>query len=122
MKDSVVLLEVLVATIILSFIVVGSSKFILKLYKINEKNFNYNIAKIDLDSTRIFLEKQLSSGVDIELKLSHIPKSKKAFFLRYDGKVLLDGVTQFNIKKISQIYYINICIKRRYNICKSWIF
>ncbi|RLA75716.1 MAG: hypothetical protein DRG11_00515 [Epsilonproteobacteria bacterium] len=122
MKNSIALIELIVSIVLLSVLFAGSSNFALKIYQLNEKNYHQALNKIDLESTKLFLQKQVQSGVDISTKLNNITSSKTKSTLTYSGKSLLYNITEFKLKKVSKKYFINICINTKTNICKSWVF
>ncbi len=122
MRSSIVLLELVVGVVLLSVLFVGSSNLAYKIYLLNETNYHQAIAKIDMESTKLFLEKQVSSGVDITTKLSQIPQTATATDLTYGGKILQKHITKFSVKKVSSRHHIDICTKHRLKICKSWVF
>jgi hypothetical protein len=122
MKKSFSMLELIVVVVLLSVVFVANSTLALKIYEINELNYMTAIDKIELENTKLFLEKQLSSGVDIGTKLSQIPQTNHPTSLTYKGKVLLQNVTKFKITKLSSLYHIDICLQNRRTNCKSWVF
>ncbi len=121
MKNSIALIELIVSIVLLSVLFAGSSNFALKIYQLNEKNYHQALNKIDLESTKLFLQKQVQSGVDISTKLNNITSSKTKSTLTYSGKPLLYNITEFKLKKVSKKYFINICINTKANICKKWV-
>jgi hypothetical protein len=109
LKKSIVLFELLVSIVVISIITISTMTFSFNLYKQNDKNLQLNILKIDLESTKIFLEENNFSDIKYE--------NNRLF---YNTNILLDGVTKFEKIYQNNIYTINICLKNKYLVCKEW--
>ena len=122
-KKAVILVELLVSIVILTIVTTYSIDFTFKLYEQNAKNFALNMGKMDLESTKLFLLAQKNNGEDITSKLNliDVTDSEELQDLIYDGALLLDNVKTFKFTKTGTLVNIDICIKRKYEICKKWV-
>jgi hypothetical protein len=109
-RRAMILFELLISIIILSVVVLYSIKFSFNIYKQNSKNLNLNIGKMDLESTKLFLQEN-----DFDY-LSYSGTN-----LIYNNRLLLNNVTKFEYLKNNNLIFIDICIKRKYEICKEWV-
>ena len=103
MKNSFSLLEVILTILISSIVIINSTYFSKELFETNKTIQNIEILKLDLLSTKIFLQK---NNIDLENKLNHENDT-----LYYENKILLEKVSSFNITKNSHYYKINLEIK-----------
>lgn len=111
MKNSFSLLEIILSLIISSIVIIYSMLFTKELFFTNKNNQNIEIAKIDILSTRIFIEKHKN-----ELDLI----SYKNENLYFKDSLLLENVKSFTLKKNNQ----NIKIELNLNdmIKQTWEF
>ncbi len=110
-KNSFSLFELILVILISSIVVIYSLTFFKKLYSSNNTLQKKEIVKIDLLSTKIFLQKHKNS-LD---KLSY--KDKTLF---YDGAILLEKIKDFKIVKNTQ--KISIKINFDDKVIQSWEF
>ena len=103
MKDSFSLLEVILSIMISSIVIINSTYFSKELFQTNKTIQNIEILKLDLLSTKIFLQK---NNTDLVNKLSYENDT-----LYYENKILLEKVSSFNITKNMHYYEINLEIK-----------
>jgi type II secretory pathway component PulJ len=110
MKKSILLLELIISIILISIISLISLNFTFYLYKQNNRNLNLNMAKIDLESTKLFLQKN-------NLAMISFNQNK----LLYNNHLLLDNITKYKLSNENNLTFIDICIKKKYEICTNWI-
>jgi hypothetical protein len=65
---------------------------------------------MDLESTKLFLQE--NNFTNIVLKDNN---------LIYNNNILLNNVTKFKYIKNNNLIFVDICIKRKYEICKNWV-
>ncbi|MGM0518074.1 MAG: hypothetical protein ACQERD_00355 [Campylobacterota bacterium] len=111
MKNSFSILELLVALFISSIIIVYSATFIKELHFLNFNKQQTQIQKLELLSTKLFLEKKLN----IQNRLSYKNSS-----LYFDNNLLLKNISSFSININSNI--LNISIKINDKISQDWSF
>ena len=111
MKNSFSLLELIVAVLISSIIIVYSATFIKELHFLNHNKQKIQKQKLELLSTKLFLEKRQN----IQTRLSY--KNGNVYF---DNSLLLKDVNIFKIQKSSNI--LNISLKIDNTISQTWSF
>ncbi len=109
MKNSFSLFELLLTLIISSTIIIFSSKYLKEIYLENQNIQNIEISKIDLRSTKIFLEKNIK---DLD-KLTFT--NNNLYFKNY---ILLEKVNEFKLIKNSD--HIEIFINYDNKITQIW--
>jgi hypothetical protein len=111
MKRAFVLYELILSIVLASIIFITTSKLIFDLTQKNSFNYQITTAKLEFESTKMFLQNLL----DKNTTLNNISYSDDK--LLYDGHILLKDVISFtkSDKKI------NICINNKLNICQEWI-
>jgi len=107
MKKSFSLLELIVVIFISSIVLIYSFKFAKQLQENQIENQNIAILKIDLNSTKIFLERHISN---IDEKLDFRDNT-----LYFDNKILLINVTSFSITNSSNLKIIDITLNDKIN-------
>uniref|UniRef100_UPI0040474665 hypothetical protein n=1 Tax=Aliarcobacter sp. TaxID=2321116 RepID=UPI0040474665 len=110
MKNSFSLLEIILTLIISSIVIIYSSLFTKELYFQNKNNQNIEIAKIDMLSTKIFLDKNKKDIDKIDYKNEN---------LYFKNSLLLENVKEFKINKDTD--KINIHINFDNKIIQDWI-
>lgn len=100
-KKAFSLLELIFVVFISSIVLIYTFKFTKELYETSTENEKVAVLKIDMNSTKIFIQKNLSS-------YSKLKYRDKILF--YDDNILLTDVTSFEIKKYSNILEIQITI------------
>ena len=103
MKNSFTILEIILTIIISSIVIINSVYFSKELFYTNAKIQNIEILKLDLLSSKIFLEK---NNIDLEKNLFY--KDNKLYF---KNKILLENVSIFSILKKSTHYEISLEIE-----------
>ena len=111
MKNSFTLFEIILTLIISSIVIIYSSFFIKELYTQNQNSLNTQTNKLDLLSTKIFLQKHKN---EIE-KLKYENQN-----LYFDNFLLLENVKEFNINNVNNT--INIYISINNSIKQEWKF
>lgn len=104
MKKSVLILEMILVVLILSFLGVYFNLHMSNIYSINKNQKETTIKLIELESTRAFIHKQILNGESID---SFFVSGEKLFFGSY---LLLSDVDYMIVNKIDQIYQIEISI------------
>jgi hypothetical protein len=107
---SIILFELLISIIIMSIITIYTLNFSFILYEQNTKNINLNISKMDFESTKLFLQENNFSNITLV--------NNK---LLYKNNLLLNKVTKFTYTTQNNLIFIDICIKRKYEVCKKWV-
>jgi hypothetical protein len=107
---SIVLLELIISIVLVSIISLISLDFTFSLYKQNQKNIILNIIKIDLESTKLFL------NINKFDKISYKNKT-----IKYNNNILLQNVSKFNYSSSNDLTKVDICIYNKYEVCKQWI-
>lgn len=108
-KKAFSLLELIFVVFISSIVLIYTFKFSKEFYETSIENEKIAILKIDINSTKIFIEKNLS----MYKKLKY--KENRLFF---DNHILLENVTFFEIKKVQNILEIKITISN--TISQVW--
>lgn len=114
MKSSFTLLEIILSVVISAIVIINSAYFSKELFQTNKDMQNIEILKLDLLSTKIFLQK---NNKDLKEKLNY-----KNNTLYFDKNILLQNVDEFSILKKTQFYEISIKlsnkIKEKWNIIR----
>ena len=110
MKNSFSLLEVILSILISSIVIINSAYFSKELFQTNNDMQNIEILKLDLLSTKIFLQK---NNLDLEDMLTY-----KNNTLYFDKNILLQEVNTFSISKKAKYYEISIEVSNR--IKENW--
>ncbi len=116
MKKSIVLFELLISIVLVSIISIYTLNFSFNIFEQNSKNHHLNIAKIDLESTKLFLQNKKDSNENIISQLQYTNEE-----LLYNNQLLLKYVTKFEISSSGDLIKIDICLKEKFEICKSWV-
>jgi len=103
MKNSFSLLEVILSIIISTIVIINSAYLSKELFEANKTIQNIEVIKLDLLSTKIFLQK---NNTNLENKLTYANNT-----LYFENKILLENVSSFNITKNNHYYEINLEIK-----------
>ncbi len=111
-KKAFTLFELLLVVFISSIILIYSFNFQKELFEIQTTNEDLAILKIDLNSSKIIIEKNLPN---IESKITY-----KDSILYYENNILLKDVSLFQISKTSNILIIDITLKNK--ISQTWKF
>ena len=111
MKNSFSLLEIILTLIISTIVIIYSSFFTKELIIDNKYNQNIEMAKINILSTKIFLEKHKN---ELDL-ISYTNKN-----LYFKNSLLLEKVKEFSLTSISTNIKININYDDK--IKQSWEF
>ena len=111
-KKAYTLFELILVIFISSIVLIYTFTFQKELYETQIKNEQIAILKIDLNSTKIIIEKNLPN---IENKLTYNDST-----LYYENHILLKNVTSYEISKSSNILTIDITLKEK--ISQEWKF
>ncbi len=111
-KKSFTLLEILFVIFIGSLFFASTSIFTKNLYETNQENEKMAILKLDLNSAKIIIEK------NIQLAKTKLTFKNNNLYL--DGNLLLEKVTNCTIKQNSQYLYVDFTIDN--SITQSWVF
>lgn len=112
MKKAFSLFELLIVLFISSIVLVFSFKFAKQLQESQIKNQEIAILKIDLNSTKIFIERNISN---IDEKLSFDGNN-----LYYADSLLLKNVSSFSSTNTTDIKTINITLDKK--LSQTWKF
>lgn len=110
MKNSFSLFEIILSLFLSSIVIIYSTLYIKEIFLQNNKIYKIEILKLDLSSTKIFLQKHKNSLI----KLKYLDEK-----LYFDDVLLLDGVRSFNLIKTVKKIEININYKNM--IKQRWI-
>lgn len=110
MKNSFTLLEIILSILISAIVIINSAYFSKELFQTNKEMQNIEILKLDLLSTKIFLQK---NNIDLNKKLNF-----KNNTLYYNENILLQNVNEFTINRKTNYYEINIKIDNK--IEENW--
>ena len=101
MKNSFTLFEIILTLIISSIVIIYSSFFIKELYTQNQNSLNTQTNKLDLLSTKIFLQKHKNEMEKLKYENQN---------LYFDSFLLLENVKEFSINNVNNTtkIYINI--------------
>jgi|GEM_PF-6804251 len=111
-KKSFSLLELIFAIFIGSIFFVYSFVYTKNLYELNEDNEKLAILKLDINSTKIILDKNKT-----EIATNLLYKDNKLYF---KDSLLLENVTHFTKSKTNN--FINIDIEVEKTIKQKWVF
>ena len=111
MKKAYSLFELIIVLFISSLLIVYSFKFSNELYLNQEENYKLEIYKLELNSTKIFLQRNIK---ELPQNLSY--KDKTLFF---SNNILLKNVSAFNLKNSSKYIHINIELDNK--ISQNWV-
>ncbi len=111
-KRAFSIFELIVVIFISSIVLIYTFKFLKETYEIQIQNEKIAILKIDLNSTKIILKKNLPTSIN---KLKY-----KNQTLYYENNILLKNVTAFSINKSSKQIKISITLQNL--ISQTWIF
>ena len=90
MKNSFSLLEIILTLILSSIVIIYSALFSKELFFVNKNNQNIEIAKINIQSTKIFFEKHKNELGFISYKDEN---------LYFKNNLLLENVKNFSLNK-----------------------
>ncbi|MBU3016039.1 hypothetical protein KO488_14880 [Poseidonibacter lekithochrous] len=110
MKNSFTLLEIILSILISAIVIINSAYFSKELFQTNKDIQNIEILKLDLLSTKIFLQK---NNEDLDKKLNY-----ENNVLYFDKNILLQNVDEFTILKKVTFYEISIKVNNR--IKEKW--
>lgn len=111
MKNSFSTFEIILVIIISSIVTIYSMLFIKELYSTNKNLQEIEINKLDMLSTKAFLQKQ--KDIDKKLKLINTT-------LYFEENILLKNIKNFNLKKEKNIITIDINLNNK--IKQVWKF
>ena len=111
MKNSFSLFEIILTLFISTLVIVYSSIFLKELYFENKSSQDIQIKKIDLLSTKIFLEKHKNNLQSLRYENSN---------LYFENSLLLENIKKFEIKIKDNI--VNIKINIDNTIVQKWSF
>jgi len=110
-KKAFTLLELLFSIVIGSIILVSSLSVLDLLYQENRNSFQFTLSKIDFETTRLFLEKKISTDQDLE-KL-YLDGDK----VLYDGNLLLEKIVILEKKLEGNFIHLKICLHSTNEFC-----
>lgn len=110
MKNSFTLLEIILSILISAIVIINSAYFSKELFQTNKDMQNIEILKLDLLSTKIFLQK---NNEVLDKKLNY-----ENNVLYFDKNILLQNVDEFTILKKVTFYEISIKVNNR--IKEKW--
>ena len=110
MKNSFTLLEILLSVLISAIVIINSANFSKELFQTNKDMQNIEILKLDLLSTKIFLQK---NNKDLNEKLNF-----KNNTLYFDKNILLQEVDEFSILKKTNYYEISVKLSNK--VKETW--
>lgn len=111
MKNSFTILEVIMSILISAIVIINSAYFSKELFQTNKNMQNIEILKLDLLSTKIFLQK---NNLDLKENLSYENST-----LYFKENILLKKVNTFTISKKEKYYEISIELDNIIN--ENWI-
>ena len=112
-KKSITLIELLFAIVISSVLLVSVANISLDLNSSNKNNYYKNILKIEFESTRLFLQKQINNDKDLS-NLSYKNNS-----LYFKNNILLKNLLSYNRYIQDNIIVLDICIKNKIKLCQK---
>jgi len=112
-KKSITLIELLFTIIISSILLVSVANISLDLNNSNKINYYKNILKIEFESTRLFLQKQIIN----DKNLSNL--SYKNNNLYFKNNILLKNLLSYNRYIQDNIIVLDICIKNKIKLCQK---
>ena len=111
-KQSIVLLEVIFSSIIIGILFFTSLQLASTLAQKSNVSYAGNMAKLDFEATREFLDYQLKTHSNTTFDIySHLQYDSANKALMYDGYLLLANVESFNIASGDKDIKYTICIK-----------
>jgi hypothetical protein len=113
MKKSFLIFETIISVILFLTIFLTSTYLILYINNYNHQNYNTNLNKIKLETTKLFLEHTLQK----EKNLNNINYTNNQLF--YKTYLLDNNITLFEINKQNNIY--NIDIKYNDTTSMHWV-
>lgn len=111
MKNSFSLFEIILTLVISSIVIIYSSLFLKELYFENKSSQDIQIKKIDLLSTKIFLEKHKNNLQNLKYENNN---------LYFENRLLLENIKKFEININDNI--VNIQINLDDTIEQKWNF
>ena len=105
MKNSFTLLEIILTILISSIVIINSTYLSKELFETNKDIQNMEILKLDLLSSKIFLQK---NNTDLEKNLTY--NNDTIYFKK---NILLQDVSDFNISKKDKYYEISLELKEK---------
>ncbi len=112
-KKSIILIELLFTIVISSILLVSVANISLDLNHSNKINYYKNILKIEFESTRLFLQKQIIN----DKNLSNL--SYKNNNLYFKNNILLKNLLSYNRYIQDNIIVLDICIKNKIKLCQK---
>lgn len=110
-KKAFTLLELIFSIAILGIIIASAGAMIGMLFKENRKTFDISMAKINFETTRLFLESKIQN--DPNLALLSYANNK----LYYDNDLLNENISSFSKQSQSDNIALKICIQETDNFC-----
>ena len=101
---------------ILAIILLSTTNIIELLYKENIETSTITIAKLDFETTRLYLEKR----IDIDKTLNNLTYENNKLF--YNNSLLLQNIDSFTKSNTNNFINITICIKKDLRICQDMVF
>lgn len=111
MKNAYSFFELIIVLFISSLLIVFTLKFSNELNLAQEENYKLEIYKLELNSTKIFLQKNVN---ELKTKLKYTNKT-----LFFKEQILLKEVSNFSLQ--NNVNYININIEIANKIDQNWI-
>lgn len=111
MKNSFSLFEIILTLVISSIVIIYSSLFLKELYFENKSSQDIQIKKIDLLSTKIFLERHKNNLQNLKYENNN---------LYFENRLLLENIKKFEININDNI--VNIQINLDDTIEQKWNF
>jgi len=112
MKKAYSLFELILVIFISSIVLIYSFKFVKEIQEATISQEKTAILKIDINSTKIFIEKNLPFSIE---KLKY-----KGSTLFFDDAILLENITSFSMNKTPNTLTINITVENK--ISQIWEF
>jgi len=112
-KKSITLIELLFTIVISSVLLVSVANISLDLNSSNKNNYYKNLLKIEFESTRLFLQKQINNDKDLS-DLSYKNNS-----LYFKNNILLKNLLSYNRYIQDNIIVLDICIKNKIKLCQK---
>jgi type II secretory pathway component PulJ len=111
LKNSIVLLELLVSLLLFSFLAISSSKMLLTLVEKNQQSTQTLEQNLLLETTRLFIQKHNDFSLYTKVNDS----------LYFQGNLLLDNISLYELTTNSTVNIIVICLEK-YNdeVCQTW--
>jgi type II secretory pathway component PulJ len=110
MKNSFTVLEIILSVLISSLVIINSAHFSKELFQTNKDMQNIEILKLDLLSTKIFLQKY---NLNLKKNLRYEDNT-----LYFKENILLQEVSSFSILRKPSYFQISIEVKNR--IKEKW--